>query len=130
MTLPKQGHGARNIGIAVLVIIVLILFAYLVYPQLVSRTPAVAYPNVTVSGGVTTVGVGTSPISITFRSDNGQSSTATVNNGLYSISLPNGHDYNLTVSYKAAAGLTTSTCNAGSLNLNVQASSYSYSMSC
>jgi hypothetical protein len=122
-----QSHTGRNFAVVIVVLLLVVVVAFLIFRTSVGTQ--LTYPNVLVSGTVSTLGIGTHPIRIDFASPSGQVYSAQVNNGQYSISLPNNQDYSVTVTGAGALGYTGS-CSGGSLNLNVLASSDSFSTSC
>jgi len=89
--------------------------------------PGVSIPGgkpgyVTVTGTVTTTGTGTNPEKITFTSEiNGNPYVASCTGGgnpaAYTISLPNGDNYEVTITWQFL-GVTGGNANAGTLNLD------------
>lgn len=124
-TKPHQSHAARNAILGFLLIVIIagvVLVAFV--PGII---PGVSIPGgkpatVTVSGSVTTTGTLTNPEKITFTSETtGNTYVASCSGGMnpasYSISLPNGDTYTVTITWKAL-GVTGGNANAGTLNLN------------
>lgn len=125
--MSHSSHTGRNIAIVLMALLLIVILAYVLF-----RTPVgtqISYPSVQVSGTVTTVGAGTQAIRIDFTSGSGQVYSSSVNNGQYSISLPNNQDYSAAVTWSGFAG-ATGTCNGGALNLNVNSGSYNWDTSC
>ena len=121
------------IGIIVLILVVLTVFYLLSTLSLNSLTSsavrnagAITNPTVIVSGTVTTQGIGTHPVSVTF----GSSTTSVGSNGYYSISLQNDNSYPVTVAWSGPGGVGSGTCTYGTLDLQSNAASYSYAVSC
>jgi hypothetical protein len=121
----KNSHIARNAVIGFILAIVLIAIILIVFvPGII---PGVSIPGgkpafVTVAGTVTTTGTGTNPEKITFTSEtNGNTYVAACagggNPGSYTISLPNGDTYRVTIAWQFI-GITGGNANAGTLNLN------------
>jgi len=104
----RPSHTARNVGIIVAVVVVIVAFL------LLAEGPS----TVLVTGNVNTVGIGTHPVGISFTSDNGQVFSAAVVNGVYSVNLPNDHTYSVQIEWSGLLG-ASGTCNAGSLTVNV-----------
>ncbi len=117
----------RNIAIVVVVVLILGAIVFILLDT--NIVGGVVYHNVNVSGSITTVGAGTHPIRVDFTNPSGVVSSATVVNGQYSLTLANNQDYSVTVEWSGILGVTGS-CNGGSLNLNVNAPSYTYNTSC
>ena len=125
----KKGGGGGIIGVIILIVIVLAVLYLLSTGALnslvsgaVAHSGGLTNPTVVVSGYVKTSPL-TSPSSITFGS-----STVTVNNGYYTVSLQNDQYYAISVSYSSLTG--TQSCNAGSLDLQASSSNYNYNVSC
>jgi hypothetical protein len=115
-TAPAGGksHTGRNIGIVVVVLAVVVV-GYLLLTlgtSLGHLTPS----TVTVTGSVSTTGVGTHAVSVGFSSDDGQVFNAAVVNGQYSVSLPNDHTYSVQIGWSGFG--FSGICNAGSLPVN------------
>jgi hypothetical protein len=125
-----KSHTARNIVLTFVVLIVIFGGGTLALSYL--NSPAVRNPQVIVSGRVSTVGFGTTPNRVDFTSDNGQVYSSPVSNGQYSVTLPNGHSYTITVAWSSAAGgIISGTCNGGTVNLaNFPSNTDSYDISC
>ena len=123
----RQSNTVRNVAIVIVIILIIGVIAYLAFDTDVIG--GVAYHNVSVTGSISTVGLDTHPIRVDFTNPNGVVSSATVTNGYYSITLTNNQDYTVTVDWSGLLGATGS-CNGGSLNLNANSGSYSYSTSC
>lgn len=123
----NRSHTARNIAIVVIVILLIAAVAIILLDTNIAG--GIAYHNVTVTGTISTVGVGTNPIRVDFTNPNGVVSSATVTNGYYSLTLVNNQDYTVTVDWSGLLGATGS-CNGGSLNLSVNSGSYTYNTSC
>ncbi|MHB1908292.1 MAG: hypothetical protein ACYCQJ_05390 [Nitrososphaerales archaeon] len=122
-----MSHTGRNIAILLIVIFLVVILAFVLF-----RTPVgtqISYPNVQVSGTITTVGTGTHPIRVDFTSSSGQVYSTQVSSGQYSLTLPNNQDYAVTVTWSGFAG-ATGTCNGGALNLNIASGSYTWDTSC
>jgi len=82
-------------------------------------TLSVLSAKVTVSGKITTTGIGTSPTGIMFVSgDTGETFTAPAVGNSYSITLPNQQTYRVTVSWSGLLGVR-GTFDAGTLKVNV-----------
>ncbi len=87
-------------------------------------------PYVTIDGGVTTTGMGTKPVFVDFISDTGTTTSATASGTSYSITLENQHSYSMTVHYSSGFGLSSGTCNAGTLSVYSSSSEMSENISC
>jgi hypothetical protein len=115
-TPAPRSNTTRNIIIVLVVVFAVVILA-------VVGLLWYAYgSNVTVSGSVTTTGLTTHPVTLTFTSDNGQVYTATANgvvghSGVYSVSLPKGHVYSVAINGAGDLGYT-GTCNAGSFTIS------------
>jgi hypothetical protein len=116
----SRSNKTRYAILAVFGVILVIVVIFLI-------EPAIIIQNVTVSGNVGTTGTGTTPSGISF-STNGQSYSAPVISGTYSISLPNGHDFTVTITYKLLG--VSGTCQANSFNLVSYSGSASFSAIC
>jgi hypothetical protein len=125
----KKSHTARNVAIVVVVAVLAVVGFYILRGGNTLLT-GVAYPNVTVSGSVRTIGSGTSPFRVDFASNTGQNYTATVQSNSYQLSLPNGNTYSTTVHWMALGGLSTGLCNGGTLNLNVNSGTTTFNITC
>jgi len=125
---PAKSHTARNVAVIVIVVAVALIGFYIIRGGSTLLT-GVAYPNVTVSGSVKTVGAGTSPFRVDFTSNSGQNYTASVQSNAYQITLPNGHTYSTTVHW-SFGGITGGTCNGGTLNLNVNSNAMTFNITC
>ena len=117
-----KSHTQRNLGIAAVVIIGILILAVLALPSIFFR-------QIEVSGTVITNGIGTHATRIDFSASSGILISAQVNNGSYSASLQNGQDYKVTVDWSGLLG-STGSCNGGGLNLNVLAFSDTYNTNC
>jgi hypothetical protein len=85
---------------------------------------------VTVSGSVSTVGAGTSPLKIEFDDiSTGGGTSTTVSSGSYSISLANLTTYNVIVFWTGVLG-SSGTCNGGTLTLQSPNANWSANYSC
>lgn len=128
---PRKSHTSRNIGIAFLVVLILLLLILLI-ARGVPGSPSIAYPTVTVGGSATTTGFGTVPYRVGLTSSStGQTYWTLVQNGQYSVSVPNGVSYSITITYTEGLGTSVlGSCNAGQLNVNIQASNYYYNVQC
>ena len=74
--------------------------------------------NVTVTGTVTTTGIGTKPTFVDFTPNHGGSaSSVAVTSGSYSAILLAKQVYNVKIHFSALGNITSSTCDAGTLNL-------------
>jgi hypothetical protein len=122
-----QSRTGRNVAIIVGIVVVILIAAYILFDTNIGG--GIAYHNVAVSGSISTVGVGTTPIRVDFTSPNGVTTSATVTNGYYSVTLTNNQDYTVTVDWSGLIG-SSGSCNGGSLNLNANSGSYSYSTTC
>ena len=127
-TTAKKSNTGRNIAIIILALIVIVVavwfFSYSGYGN------QLTYPNVSVTGQITTVGFGTTPFRVDFTSSSsGSVFSAAVSGGYYSVSLPNHDSYTVTVDYDTAIS-STSTCNGGVLNLNLASSTDTFNTSC
>ena len=123
----QKSNTGRNVAIIVIVLLLVLVLAFLLF-----RTPLgtqISYPQVQVSGAITTEGAGTHPIRVDFTSPSEQVYSSQVNDGKYSITLPNNQDYSVTVTWSGLTG-NTGTCNGGALNLNVNANAYTFNTSC
>lgn len=86
--------------------------------------------TVTVSGTVHTIGAGTSPYQIQFVDyATGVGYTTAVSSGTYSIDLANLKTYNVVVYWVGALG-SSGLCNAGTLNLQSSATTWTADYSC
>lgn len=106
-----------------IVAVVGVVIVALVLIYVLSQTPGIGKPKeVTLTGTVTTTGTGTSPERITFTSNrDGRSYVAAVsggNPGSYTISLPNGDTYAVTITWKFLGLITGGSADAGTLNLD------------
>jgi hypothetical protein len=111
----KKSSGYRNIGIGVGIAVGVIIAVIAIYFLFMVATKP---KEVLVSGTVTTTGTGTSPQMVTFTSmRNGKTYVANANGGSYSISLPNGDSYSVTITWKFL-GITGGNADAGTLNLD------------
>lgn len=108
----RRSHTARN-ALVVIVVIAIAAAAFLFLTQGSVVSP-IRPSSVTVTGTVSTKGLGTSPTNIGFTSDNGQIVNAAVVSGKYSLTLPNDHTYTVKVQWSGALG-ATGTCTAGTL---------------
>ena len=110
------------IGIAVFV-----LFAGLLYFGMNGGVGTIKPKDVTVSGTVMTMGIHTTPEKITFTSlSDKEDYTSACNGGnpsSYSISVPNGQSYNITITWKYVRLTTGGTADAGTLYLDETQSS-------
>jgi len=83
--------------------------------------------DVTVAGTVTTLGIHTTPEKITFTSLSNKvdypSDCNVGNPSYYSISVPNGQSYNVTITWKYVGLTNGGTVDAGTLNLDETQSS-------
>lgn len=103
------------------IIIVVVIIALAIY--FIVQTPGFIKPReVTLNGTVTTTGTGTTPEKITFTSmRDGKTYVAAVsggNPGAYTINLPNGDSYKVTITWKVLGLFTGGTADAGTLNLD------------
>lgn len=99
--------------------IVTVLAIYVI----IQRPGFIKPKEVTLTGTVTTTGTGTIPEKITFTSmRDGKTYVAAVvgggNPGTYSITLPNGDSYKVTITWKILGLITGGTADAGTLNLD------------
>jgi hypothetical protein len=102
---------------------------------LYEATSTAAYPIVNVSGTVYQGCVGSRPVGVTFTDEGGARYTAglssTGNSFTYSVSLVNGHDYQVTLEYTPVVpNASTQTADAGSLNLAAESPTYYYNIPC
>jgi hypothetical protein len=105
----KEDHRLRNALYAVLGVVIVV--------GVVLATPPILFFNVTVSG-TASASPGASPVNVTFFDENGAPYVApTGAGGAYSISLQNGHTYNVEVVY-SMLNAPGGNCSAGILNLN------------
>jgi len=115
----SKGRSKWTVPTIIIVIVVVALAIYFIV-----QTPGFIKPKeVTLTGTVTTTGTGTTPEKITFTSmRDGKTYVAVVvgggNPGTYTISLPNGDSYKVTITWKILGLLTGGTADAGTLNLD------------
>jgi hypothetical protein len=83
---------------------------------------------VTVSGTATTKGFGTTAAQINFIDSGGITHTALINSGSYTIDLSNLSTYTVTIYYTFFGG--SSTCRAGTLNLQSSTTTWRADWSC
>ncbi len=124
---PKKAVG---IGIAVVAVVVAIIIGIWAYSNFAPQYSQNIIPYVTVSGSASTTGAATKPVFIDFTSDTGASTSANVAGGSYSITLANQHSYTMTIHYSAGFGITSGTCNAGTLSVYSSSSSMQTNISC
>ncbi len=117
------------IGVIMLITVIFVILYLLssgilnsLFSGAISHSVGLTNPMVTVYGYAKT-SIGTSPISVTFGS-----STTSVNNGYYSVSLQNSQQYSIIIAYSSLVG--TETCDAGILNLQSSSSNLYYNVSC
>jgi hypothetical protein len=117
-------RNTKWIILAVAIIIIVVLFAaYIAFIM-----PRIDKPKeVTLTGTVTTTGTGTNPEKITFKSMRDEKTyvagvSGGGNPGTYSIVLPNGDSYKVSITWKFF-GITGGTADAGTLNLDTSATS-------
>lgn len=130
MAKPETKSSGSGLGAAIVILLLIGGGLYLLstgalnslLSSAVVHSTQIANPTVTVSGYVKTT-PGTSPTSVTFGS-----STVTVNNDHYLVSLQNSQEYPISVSYQSITG--TQSCNAGTLNLATSSSTYAYNVTC
>ena len=111
----------KKLLIAVVIAVIVAVVAVAIY--VIVQTPGFVKPkDVTLTGTVTTTGTGTTPEKITFTSmRDGKTYVAAVsggNPGTYTITLPNGDSYKVTITWKILGLLTGGTADAGTLNLD------------
>jgi len=114
----SKGRSKWTIPAIIIVVVVAALAIYVIV-----QTPGFIKPKeVTLTGTVTTTGTGTTPEKITFTSlRDGKTYVAAVsggNPGTYTITLPNGDSYEVTITWKILGLLTGGTADAGTLNLD------------
>ena len=109
-------------------VIIVIIIAIILYYLFVAKSNPLTNPSILVSGTVTTSPL-TTPASVIF-SGSGRSYTAGVSNGAYSINLPGGISYQVTVVYSAAISSGSNNCNAGAVFIATAPSPYTYNPSC
>lgn len=110
-------------GVVLITCLLVFLFVYNTYPQVI-------YPTVSVSGSAELGQVGqslpqgTNPTSVTFVSENGLTYTVPVTGvgNEYYVVLANGHTYSTTITYNGPGYLGT--CTSYSLSLYVESNSY------
>ena len=90
---------------------------------LLFQTPGIGKPKeVTLTGTVTTTGLGTSPEKITFTCNRDGMTYVTAvsggNPGTYSIDLPNGDSYSVKITWQVLGLVTGGDADAGTLNLD------------
>jgi hypothetical protein len=112
---PKKSHLVRNALFGAFVVIFCV--------GAVVSTPPIFFFNVNVSGHATAL-AGT-PVRVTFEDENGFLYPAPVSSGSYSITLQNGHYYQVFVVYAAGGN-----CTWGTLNLNTLGWSQTLDASC
>lgn len=115
----------RTVGIVVVVlaVIAIIIVAYI-------SKASITQEKIMVSGLVTTVGVGTSPLRIDFEKNTGDRISATVDsNNRYSINLDAPESYKVIVTY-SASGVVSATCDGGTLPLDTSSKNITYDIKC
>jgi hypothetical protein len=120
VTNAKVSHTGRNVVIGVIVIIGVIA-AVLIVMNIPGFVPGVGKPGtVTVSGLVITVRTGTVPQKVTFTSMRNAATYVTNvaggNPGTYSIDLPNGDSYSVSIAWTFLG--IPGNADAGTLNLD------------
>jgi len=114
-----NNKGISSIAVAIVVIAIV---AVGVVAYVILTTPAKP-KEIELSGTVTTTGTATTPEKITFTSirDNKTYVAACVGGGnpaTYSIVIPNGDSYKVTITWKAFGIITGGDADAGTLNLD------------
>jgi len=123
----KKDKGYAAI-IVVILIVCIIAFGVILYYS-TNGFIGIIYPkDVTISGIVSVAGIGRSPEKITFTSlTNEHTYVQDTAGNSYSISLPNGDSYSVTITYTIL--LSTGNTDAGTLNLRTLSSSATYNWS-
>lgn len=126
----SEKKGISNVVIAIVVLCVVVIGVGLaVYFASNGGVGIIKPKEVTLTGTVTTTGTGTNPEKITFTSmsnnkDYVAACTGGGNPAPYSITLPNGDSYKVTITWKTLFGLITGgNADAGTLNLDSSQSS-------
>ena len=116
-----------GINLLAIAIVYNFFFGYVAYQVLFSNPPHEQI--IVVTGIANTIGLGTTPTSISFTSGAG-AYYSTVAYGRYAISLPAHQAYNVTISWKSIAGLTAGTCHAGGFSPSLNSTLMSYNATC
>ncbi|MDE1855635.1 MAG: hypothetical protein KGH49_00110 [Candidatus Micrarchaeota archaeon] len=122
----KSASTAFAVGLLILIILVVGVAFILVYYL---PNQAVMHPPVQLTGAVKTLGLGTTPLNIAFRTYNNQYYT-TVTNNQYAIVLPSDRIYNVTVYWSSVGSIVSGSCPAGSINLYSAGTTAVYNASC
>ncbi|MDE1825376.1 MAG: hypothetical protein KGH61_01870 [Candidatus Micrarchaeota archaeon] len=123
----KKEHHALDTLAALVIVVLIAVLVYVAYQALFSHPTQEQI--IIVAGAVNTIGLGTTPTTISFTSDTG-AYYSTVAYGKYAISLPGHKVYNVTISWKSIAGLTTGTCHAGNFSPPANSTLLPYNATC
>jgi hypothetical protein len=122
--ISKASHRNRNLVLGLGSVVLLVLIVFYTFPQ-------VFIPNVTVSGRPTS-GLGVTVVSVVFTNEYGKSFSASLNpDGLYYVTLPNGHGYTVHVTSQIPGpeGSTPGGCTTG-FTLHSYSSASTFSVPC
>jgi hypothetical protein len=117
MSDPSRGRPKWISPTILIVVLITVLTIYFIW-----STPGIIKPNeVTLTGTVTTTGTLTTPEKITFTCERSENtfvaSVSGGNPGTYTITLPNGNSYKVSITWKFL-GATGGNADAGTLNLD------------